>query len=360
MHAVQVAAIRDLRIHNYIEMISVVILWWDHIISFPLEVTSIWKRPKTLISWIYLVNRYLASISRIAFFVINWEKLSNSACKTTSLLNQILLFFNQAMICLLLLIRVYAIYARDRRILYLFATMCTVMLTATILSLVKQRSSMQTRLSGCKLAHTESNAIRLAVPWECMLVYDAVVLLLTIIKTYSLAATRAKVSLATNGVHIPTIVLRDGILYFVGITVSNAINIMFFYYPPPLLKGALSTLNSVINITLVSRMVLNLRDSATQSEVETQVTAQSWGNLNFASRGTFRDMQLETVLDISRAALATKRHPASDNWSDIIESDSTRIIGPSYTRRTSPPSGPQQPSHSREPSWPREPSGPQH
>lgn len=54
----------------------------------------------------------------------------------------------------------------------------------------------------------------LAVPWECMLVYDAVVLLLTIIKTYSLAATRAKVSLATNGVHIPTIVLRDGKLIY--------------------------------------------------------------------------------------------------------------------------------------------------
>lgn len=84
------------RLHNYVQLVSVgaqnsfiyrhltdceplgiVILWWDHIVSFPLEVTSIWKRPKTLISWIYLANRYVASIGNIAFFVIDWEKMSD-------------------------------------------------------------------------------------------------------------------------------------------------------------------------------------------------------------------------------------------------------------------------------------------
>lgn len=43
-----------------------------------------------------------------------------------------------------------------------------------------------------------------------MFVYDAVVLILTVHKTYRLAASRAKASLTPNGVHIPTIILRDG------------------------------------------------------------------------------------------------------------------------------------------------------
>ncbi|KAF7982735.1 hypothetical protein HWV62_26608 [Athelia sp. TMB] len=199
---------------------GLVILWYDHIISLPLEIASIWRRPKTLISWIYLVNRYTASFGNIAFFVIDWLTLSSKA------------------------------------------------------SLIHQHSSPRAKLPGCKLEHTTENAIRLAVPWECMLIYDAVVLVFTVRKTYKLAAARARAAFKADGVHIPTIILRDGILYFAGMTVCNALNILCFYITPPLLKGGLSTFNSIVDVTLVSRMVLNLRDLATPGPDATEGTQE--------------------------------------------------------------------------------------
>ena len=54
-----------------------VILWYDHIITMPNEIAGIWRRPKTMISWLYLVNRYLATLGNAAFLTIGFLTLSD-------------------------------------------------------------------------------------------------------------------------------------------------------------------------------------------------------------------------------------------------------------------------------------------
>ncbi|KAF7982765.1 hypothetical protein HWV62_26668 [Athelia sp. TMB] len=258
MDTAEIDALRELRIHYSIQLVAVVILWYDHMITLPLEISSIWNRPKTLISWIYLVNRYTASLGRIPFFIISWLSLSDK------------------------------------------------------ISLVNQHESAEANLNlpGCLLPHTSKSAIRLAVPWECLLAYDTIILLLTVRKTYRLAAARAKTSPNNRGVNIPSIVLRDGILYFAGITVCSVLNMVFFYIPPvrsatfqlyPVFDCFLfsryskeASQLSTVYVTLVSRMVLNLRDLATPGPEETQFMQQvrsitlvpvAWADLSFVSHG---------------------------------------------------------------------------
>ncbi|KAF7986825.1 hypothetical protein HWV62_12518 [Athelia sp. TMB] len=136
------------------------------------------------------------------------------------------------MICILLLVRLYAIYARSRLILVSFILMGIVMAGLASFSFVNQQSQPLEGFPGCTLAHTTENAIRLAIPWECMLFYDTVVLVLTVMRTYTTANDLTVARRATTAVHVPSLILRDGALYFAGMALSNALNILCFYVTP--------------------------------------------------------------------------------------------------------------------------------
>jgi len=258
----------DVRLHIYIQVVSVVVLWYDHIMMLPQEISGIWLRKKTLISWLYLINRYLATFGNAIFFVFVFRTLSSGGCELVGLLGQLLLFANQLLICVILLIRVYAIYARDIRILVLFIGIGVITTALTSFALAHQDSKPLVGYPGCILQRTEESAIRVAIPWECVLVYDALVMVLTIGKTFN--SRRANHSRRKSGMRtdmdISTLIFRDGAVYFVAMSVLNILNILAFYITPPLLRGSLSVFVSVMGVNLVSRVVLNLRDAATGSQ----------------------------------------------------------------------------------------------
>ncbi|KAF7986822.1 hypothetical protein HWV62_12512 [Athelia sp. TMB] len=41
----------------------------------PDEVVGIWQRPKTFVSWLYIINRYLATIGNAVFFALVFKEL---------------------------------------------------------------------------------------------------------------------------------------------------------------------------------------------------------------------------------------------------------------------------------------------
>ncbi|KAF7986885.1 hypothetical protein HWV62_12638 [Athelia sp. TMB] len=104
-------------------------------------------------------------------------------------------------------------------------------------------------------AHSHTLPKRLVIPWECMLLYDSLVLVLTVMKTYRMARDDAASGQATSTVHIPTLILRDG---HAGKSKGFAA-FRVLIISQPLLRGTLASFNSVIGVILVSRMVLNLR-----------------------------------------------------------------------------------------------------
>ncbi|KZP23915.1 hypothetical protein FIBSPDRAFT_1042479 [Athelia psychrophila] len=247
-HRSAVAAL-DVRLHIYVQLVSVVVLWYDHIMTLPQEISGIWLRKKTLISWLYLINRYLATFGNAVFFAFVFKTLSSG----------LLLFANQLLICVILLIRVYAIYARDIRILVVFIGIGVITTALTGFALVHQDSKPLVGYPGCILQRTEESAIRVAIPWECVLVYDILVMVLTIGKTFK--SRRASHSKRTSGMglDIASLIFRDGAI---AMSFLNILNILAFYITPPLLRGSLSIFVSVMGVSLVSRVVLNLREAA--------------------------------------------------------------------------------------------------
>jgi hypothetical protein len=113
-----------------------------------------------------------------------------------------------------------------------------------------------TVLEGCHVPTTLSSAVQLSVAWECLFVYDTLLVVLTLLRGRSLGLRRTQSGLHAH--NVAAVVVRDGALYYGAVALANLANVLTFYAAPPLLKGALSNLAGVLSTALCSRLMLNL------------------------------------------------------------------------------------------------------
>ncbi|KAL1742449.1 hypothetical protein HDZ31DRAFT_75513 [Schizophyllum fasciatum] len=210
-------------------LVGVMILFYDHAITFVDEISYVWRRPKTRGSYLFLFNRYFGFFGGVAVTGLYFSPMTRRTCQSVNLFRQMHIVVSQIIVSMLMLIRVYAVFARDRRV-----------LAGLLLYAVVGVSLAGWALSG------------VSVVWLTMLAYDLIVFGLTAGKT--LAAVRRP--RAPPLIHV---LLRDGALYFGVLSMSNLANILTYY---PYLKGALATAVSSLAVTLLSRMMLNLHGGA--------------------------------------------------------------------------------------------------
>jgi membrane protein implicated in regulation of membrane protease activity len=115
-------------------------------------------------------------------------------------------------------------------------------------------------LHGCHVATTATSAIHLAVTWQCLLAFDAVIVILTLLGGRSAWRNAQQWRLTTS--NLVTIIARDGTLYFATAALANLANIITLYTAPPLLRGVLTSPASVFSVMICSRLVLNLHESS--------------------------------------------------------------------------------------------------
>ncbi|KZP03638.1 hypothetical protein FIBSPDRAFT_941414 [Athelia psychrophila] len=252
-----VSATQDVLIHNYLQFFAT------------MEITCIWARPKGLVSYLFIANRYLALFGNIVALYINLLNIPSEF----HILNRLGI----------LAVRMYALYARDRRIVYLFIALAILVIAVISAVFTHQDVKTVTSVRGCNIAHTVQNGIRLAVPWECVLVLDVIILGLTVFKTHASIRQGASGRHMPTTVHIPKLIIRDGALYFVGMVVTNTLNIMCFYLAAPIIKGSMSTFASVMSVTLISRVILNLREVVEASRASVNFETVSYPKWNGGS-----------------------------------------------------------------------------
>ncbi|KDQ60383.1 hypothetical protein JAAARDRAFT_32780 [Jaapia argillacea MUCL 33604] len=211
-------------IHNYLSFVAISILYYDHLLTFGQEVNQIW-REKTSRSFWFFLNRYLAFFGNIVVSTVGNQDLSDERCKQYALFRQFLLVANQVIVCIILTLRTFALYHRDLRILFLMVGVGALLFAVACWSLVGQQSS-PADVSGCHISDTDTTGIHIAAAWEALIAYDALVFILTVLKTYHRGyryrAPGAKIDLVG-------IMLRDGAIYFAVIGFVNAMNIVTYY-----------------------------------------------------------------------------------------------------------------------------------
>lgn len=178
------------------------------------------------------------------------------ACSRFGTFRDALVVVNQSFVCLVVVLRTCALYGNSRKIRWFFAVFAIALATVAGWSVAHGGSTI-IDVPTCALSITMKSGIALAVAWEAQAALDMVTFVLTVWKSFQMLRGRRR-----NDWHfgnITDVILRDGAIYFGSIMLINIANLLTYYLASDLLRGMLSTFASCLSITLVSRLLLNLK-----------------------------------------------------------------------------------------------------
>jgi len=97
-------------------------------------------------------------------------------------------------------------------------------------------------------------SIRLAAAWGGLLLFDLVIFVMTIVKAVMIGKSGSRSLL--------TVLLRDGSVYFLVMVCVTLLNILSFLLGVGYVRGMMTTFANIISSTMISRLMLNLRDAS--------------------------------------------------------------------------------------------------
>ncbi|KAF9558567.1 hypothetical protein CPC08DRAFT_638831, partial [Agrocybe pediades] len=291
-------------VHNYLHMFAISCLYYDHFVTVGQEIEYLWKRPKRHSSYWFFANRYVAFFGNIAVTVLGFtdlysQCLKHRSCKKYNLFRQLFLIVNQVLVCVLLTLRIYALYGCSKRILTYMVGSGAILIAVSCWALFGQKSAPSETGGGCHVGLSTGTYVVvllhcLAGAWEALFVYDSIIFGLTVFKTWN-----ARRDHSITGISIPiiTLILRDGAIYFAVMALCNLANILTFYFAGPFLRGGLSTFASTISVTMMSRLMLNLHETADDGLFSTHLTST---NVDYMSYNMEDSTNFESSQDFTR------------------------------------------------------------
>ncbi|KAJ6628891.1 hypothetical protein B0H10DRAFT_1940255 [Mycena sp. CBHHK59/15] len=198
---------------------------YDHLLTLSDEVDKIWTQPFTLASLLFYINRSLSYKSSLtlglAFYETSW-----SISVTLSVIG----------------ISLTTILRCERYVKFPGAATLSLITIAECVPLPPG-------FSGCVL--TGNNAW-FGVFWAAPIVTDTCIFVLTLWRTIRYQSRHGKMNAMT-------ILLRDGILYFLVIFSVNLLNCLIYFLSPPDLKALGASFSQIMTAIMISRLQLNLR-----------------------------------------------------------------------------------------------------
>ncbi|KAJ7041512.1 hypothetical protein C8F04DRAFT_1079082 [Mycena alexandri] len=243
-------------------LVGVAILYWDHAITLDAEVHFLWRSRKSTSAYWFYVNRYVGFLAGIPVAVLPFIPLSTEKCARYNLLRQVGLVIMQSIATTIMVIRVYALFGRNRRVLLFLVTLGLSVVAVGFYSLVGQKVDRRDALGGCHFELSPHTAYRIAAGWEALFILDSIIFGLTIYNAYTTRQRTVSDLRLNTSISLHQVIIRDGALYFGFVALANLANISTYYFPGYLLPGTFATFANAITVTMVSRVMLNLHSSA--------------------------------------------------------------------------------------------------
>jgi len=195
-------------------------------------------------------------------------------CSPVHPYRQILVFMTQIIIGFIFITRTYALYDRSRAVLIGLTSLAfsAIVVSAYMLYQGKNHSMSLEPPMGppdCLSGIPQPLSRRLAVGWGSVMIFDLVVIILTLVRTIRIKRRSGKDRSLTH------VLIRDGVLYFGVINLALLSNIITLLYGTDMTRGILSTIVNVLASVLVSRLMFNLRESREHFETTVTTTAAS-------------------------------------------------------------------------------------
>ncbi|CAK5272454.1 unnamed protein product [Mycena citricolor] len=188
-------------------------------------------------------------------------------CHPLQSFHQCFAVVSQILVATMLILRTYALHEQSKRVLALILMVSALVLGIGGWSIVTSREPRGTHRSdfypriGCAAYLTDFASRRIGFAWIGMLVFDAMILGLTISKAFMRQERGTVSSLGTGRpISLAATLVRDGTLYFLVMALANIGNIISYIYGGPYARGSATTLSNVLSSILISRFMFNLRD----------------------------------------------------------------------------------------------------
>ncbi|KAF5363448.1 hypothetical protein D9756_001011 [Leucocoprinus leucothites] len=168
---------------------------------------------------------------------------------------------------LVMILRVYAIYDRNVRILVLLLMLWAAQIVVSAYGLhTGYPAPLPKGLVGCIL--TGEGPLFPSV-WISPLVTDSAIFFLTINRTKHYLHHLLSPFMSEAAARALMILVRDGTMYFFVIFLANLLNTLMFFLAPSDLKAIAASFSQLLTSTMISRLVLNLRSISTEKNTTT-------------------------------------------------------------------------------------------
>ncbi|KAJ7637350.1 hypothetical protein DFH06DRAFT_1302758 [Mycena polygramma] len=243
---------------NALHLLGISILYYEHLINIDSEIQYIWMRNKSSSSFWFFLVRYIGFAGNLPVVFFSFMTLSRKGCLQYSFVHQIILVITQFLVSVVAILRTYALYGRNKRLLWCLLILGACLIALSSWTVYGQHAIPVTVFPGCHLGVTERTGHHLSASWFCLFLFDLIIFVLTVSKTYS---TRR---LLGGGEELPLhmLMVRDGAMYFAAMAFANLANIITYYSTGPLIRGSLSTFANCVSVSMMSRLMLNLHAKA--------------------------------------------------------------------------------------------------
>ncbi|CAA7265559.1 unnamed protein product [Cyclocybe aegerita] len=312
-------AYKSLYVNNYLAAAAFTILYYDYFLTFNSEYNRFWRtKGLTWASSLFYLNRYLSLFGHVPVIVqYFWSSTDPdrlSVCNPLVSFHQYLAVIVQVIVGIMLILRTYALYNRKRIVL---AILCISGLTVIIYGVwcvlsggSRELTVADLAVPGCLLPMDEATSSRLASAWTGMLAFDVLIFFMTLY----ISLTRKREDGDSTIIHV---MLRDGTIYF-GVMMVACVSVILTFHHSLFTtweQGMTTTVANVLSSTMVSRLMLNLRDpklSAYRLQRSESTTGVSQPVLTTVIDTTFTD-NYATPEDYNNIQLVSRHHDPRDS-----------------------------------------------
>ncbi|KAJ7141572.1 hypothetical protein C8R46DRAFT_1135285, partial [Mycena filopes] len=244
-----VEAARETFVNNCATAAFIVILVYDWLLTLGVEIDYIWRQKMSWGKLLYFINRYLVIIDLVI--------LLNCICVPWFHIDSWLGVLSIVSIDTIMLVRAWAMWQRSKRVLVLLLslqvvfTMCLKFLLPSSTSPAEPAIPSPNNIRPCLTGFARPDV--LYALWMGVVVWDLTIMVATLMR--AIPTIRLDRSVAP----IISLILRDGIQYFVLMLLIALGNIVVINKAPGPLATMLLTLQRVTNSVIGSRIMLNLR-----------------------------------------------------------------------------------------------------
>ncbi|KAG8928911.1 hypothetical protein FRC01_005193 [Tulasnella sp. 417] len=256
------AEIREVAEHiiitRYMILVGFVVLIYDHLLTLVEEVEFVWRRPKNLISWIFLGNRYLTPV---VLAIDIYDKLGGAKGLSvpvivTWVIGEIVFHFgSHASVHGLVVIRVNALWGNRPAIRwFLYGSWFAYFVTTLSIALAAAIQKIET-FHPDPVINICFSIVGHFVLW----VWVPPIMLECILFGFTVAKAFNQNRRAISSTPIAYVLYRDGALYFIVITLCSIFNLIVWRWLPLSYFALAKYFSLGLVNAMASRMILNLR-----------------------------------------------------------------------------------------------------